>query len=123
MKLFTQAQYKKLLENGKSENVDKDVFPVIKLFTPDANATWLLTHIDNEDTDLAFGLCDLGCGFPELGYISLDEVKSVRGRLGLPIERDLHFEPLFPISVYVRAAHKNSKIVENSAILEQNVII
>ena len=28
----------------------------------------------------------------ELGYFSLSELKSVKGPLGLPIERDLHFE-------------------------------
>ena len=31
---------------------------------------------------VAFGLCDLGIGCPELGYVSLSELKSVRGRLG-----------------------------------------
>ena len=39
-------------------------------FTPDAGATWLLTEIDPDDHDHAFGLCDLGQGFPELGYVS-----------------------------------------------------
>jgi hypothetical protein len=29
----------------------------------------------------------------ELGYFSLSELKSVKGPMGLPIERDLHFEP------------------------------
>jgi hypothetical protein len=28
----------------------------------------------------------------ELGYFSLSELKSVKGPLGLPIERDLHYE-------------------------------
>jgi len=28
-----------------------------------------------------------------LGYFSLSELQSVKGPLGLPIERDLHFEP------------------------------
>ncbi|WP_432431077.1 DUF2958 domain-containing protein [Mesorhizobium loti] len=30
--------------------------PVLKLFTPDAGATWLLTEIYPEHPDLAFGL-------------------------------------------------------------------
>ena len=30
----------------------------------------------------------------ELGYWSLAELEQVRGPLGLPIERDLYFEPL-----------------------------
>ena len=29
----------------------------------------------------------------ELGYFSLKELQSVKDPLGLPIERDLHFEP------------------------------
>jgi hypothetical protein len=39
--------------------------PCRKLFTPDANATWLLTEIDPEEPDRAFGLCDLGLGSPD----------------------------------------------------------
>jgi hypothetical protein len=39
-----------------------------------------------------FGLCDLG--FPELGYVSLNEMRGVRGALGLGIERDLHWRPM-----------------------------
>jgi hypothetical protein len=41
-----------------------DFPPVVKLFTPDAGTTWLLTEIDPDDPDRAFGLCDLGSGFP-----------------------------------------------------------
>jgi hypothetical protein len=41
---------------------------------------------------LAFGLCDLGMGEPELGYVSLTELRAVRGKIGLPVERDEHFE-------------------------------
>jgi hypothetical protein len=29
----------------------------------------------------------------EIGYFSLKELQSVKGPMGLPIERDLHFEP------------------------------
>lgn len=64
-----------------------------RLFTPDAGCTWLLTEIDPDDTDRAFGLCDLGMGCPELGYVSLAELSAVRGGFGLPVERDLHFRP------------------------------
>ena len=48
MKLMTNAQRTQLLENGrKSRETDNfDPTPVVKLFTPDANATWLLTELD-----------------------------------------------------------------------------
>jgi hypothetical protein len=31
-------------------------------------------------------------GAPELDYVSLVQLAAVRGKLGLPIERDRHFE-------------------------------
>lgn len=112
-KLITDAQRAQLLANGRRtiENEDFDPLPVVKLFTPDASATWLLTEIDPDDEDHAFGLCDLGQGFPELGYVSLAELQSVRGRLGLPIERDLHFEADKTISAYAREARLAERIV------------
>lgn len=73
MKLFTKTIHDKLLENGKKQaavrgtDEEIDFKPVVKLFTPDASCTWLLSEIDPDDPDIAFGLCDLGMGYPELG--------------------------------------------------------
>ncbi|STU92443.1 Protein of uncharacterised function (DUF2958) [Klebsiella pneumoniae] len=91
--LITDEQRIVLLANGREslENPDFDPAPVVKLFTPDDGATWLLTEIDPDDHDHAFGLCDLGLGMPEIGWVSLGELATVRGGLGLPIERDLSF--------------------------------
>ncbi|MFD3263997.1 DUF2958 domain-containing protein [Phenylobacterium ferrooxidans] len=83
-----------------------DLHPVVKLFTPDASCTWLLTELDPADQDTAFGLCDLGLGSPELGYVSLREIIHLRGRMGLPVERDLHWNATMPLSVYARVARK-----------------
>jgi hypothetical protein len=61
---------------------------VVKYFTPDSNWTWWAYEFDGTDT--FFGLVE---GFEvESGYFSLSELQSVRGPLGLPIERDLHYE-------------------------------
>ncbi len=86
------------------------MLPVVKLFTPDAGATWLLIEIDPDDPDIAFGLCDLGLGCPELGNVSLTELASVRGRLGLPVECDLHFTPAKTISAYAEEARMTGGI-------------
>jgi hypothetical protein len=61
--LITDEQRIVLLANGREslENPDFDPAPVVKLFTPDAGATWLLTEIDPDDHD-RFGLCDLAWG-------------------------------------------------------------
>jgi hypothetical protein len=51
----------------------------------------------------------MGC--PELGYVSLTELHSVRGKLGLPIERDLHFDADKTISAYADEAREHGRIV------------
>jgi hypothetical protein len=88
-----------------------DFEPVVKLFTPDGNATWLLTELDPELEGLAFGLCDLGLGEPELGYVSLQELAEARGPLGLPIEQDLHFAPVRTLAAFAEAARAQRRIV------------
>ena len=110
-KLITDEQRAQLLANGRDsiENPHFDPLPVVKLFTPNAGATWLLTELDADD--IAFGLCDLGQGFPELGYVSLAELESLRGRWGLPIERDLHFVADKQLSAYAREARMAGRIV------------
>lgn len=103
----------RLLENGRrsAAGEDHDPPPAIKLFTPDAGATWLLTEIDPDDPDIAFGLCDLGLGCPELGSVSLAELAAVRGAFGLPVERDLWFEADRPLSAYTQEARERGAIV------------
>jgi hypothetical protein len=113
MNLISDELRAQLLANGRQSLADEgfDPPPVVKLFTPDAGATWLLTEMDPDDHDHAFGLCDLGLGFPELGYVSPAELATVRGRLGLPVERDLHFKADKPISAYAREAGMAGRIV------------
>jgi len=48
---------------------------------------------------------------PGLGYVSLIELRAVRGKLGLPVERDLHFDADKPISAYADEARSRGHIV------------
>ncbi len=107
------AERERLLANGRASAAGEDVdpMPVVKLFTPDANATWLLTELDPDDPGIAFGLCDLGLGAPEIGYIAFAELAGVRGFLGLSIERDEHFRPDKPLSAYAAAARALGRII------------
>lgn len=97
----------------------------IKLFTPDSSWTWYLTEASalmkdgqhrpiNGAGRIAFAgdsaeVVDVVCfGLvvgheTELGYFSLSEIRGARGALGLPVERDLFFQPA-PLSE-VRARH------------------
>ncbi len=107
--LLTDADRICLFANALAD--DCDHFPVLKLFCPDAGATWLISEVDPDDPDRLFGPCDLGVGHPELGYVSLSEIASVKGRLGLPVERDLHFVADKPLSVYADEARAKGRIV------------
>lgn len=108
MTLLLKEQRLKLRENSQRQAAaieDEaaaayDPFPVVKLFTPFANATWLLTELDADN--IAFALCDLGLGFPELGYVSLDELAAGKGLF--KVERDRFFTPDRPISHYAADA-------------------
>ncbi|WP_439395565.1 DUF2958 domain-containing protein [Bradyrhizobium sp. PMVTL-01] len=106
--LLTVADRVQLLVNAINGG---DHMPVAKLFTPDAQATWLITEVDPDDPDRLFGLCDLGLGCPELGYVSLAELSELRGPLGLPIERDAYFIPEKPLSAYAEDARSLGRIV------------
>ena len=89
MVLLTKEVLKKLPPLYSQEEKGLDAVAVVKFFTPESNWTWYATEFDGED--LFFGLVD---GFEkELGYFRLSELKSVKGALGLPIERDMYFKP------------------------------
>lgn len=111
-KLISDEQRMQLRANASMTLAvpDFDPKPVVKLFTPDAGATWLLTELDPQDEDRAFGLCDLGLGFPELGWVSLSELASVRGPMGLGVEQDLHFAARHTLSEYARQAQSAGRI-------------
>ena len=114
MLLLTQDQRARLIANGQSRG---DHVPVAKFFSPVSAATWLFSELD-EDGDTLFGLCDLGFGCPEMGSVSLAEIAAVTLPLGLSIERDLHFEGRFPLTIYADAARIIGRITEDEARLE-----
>ena len=118
MDLMPDDIRQRLLANGAAE-VETDHLPVVKFFDPTGAATWLITEMMPDEPDILFGLCDLGMSCPELGYVSLAELQSVTGRLGLGIERDLYFTARFPLSVYARAAQVAGGITEAEHALTQ----
>ena len=109
MLLMTKEIESRLRKNNEAR--DEDHVPVVKFFNPTGGATWIITEME-PDRDTLFGLCDLGFGEPELGYVSLGELQSIRGRFGLGIERDLHFQTEKPLSEWMRAALEHRCIVE-----------
>jgi len=87
--LLDQDSRERLPPLYANEEIGLAALAQVKFFTPDSNWTWYASEFDGED--IFFGLVS---GFElELGYFALSELESVRGPLGLPIERDLYFEP------------------------------
>jgi hypothetical protein len=117
MTLITEAQYTELLDNGYAAlaadrvGLDIDLWPVVKLFTRDGYARWLLTEIDPANADRAFGLCDFGDGRPVLGSVSLHDIEDMRYKPGLRVERDLHFVADKPLSAYAQVAYTRGLII------------
>ncbi|GAA4457896.1 DUF2958 domain-containing protein [Rurimicrobium arvi] len=110
MHLFTEQQQQQLSFNGAPENRDNDHTPVVRLFVANTSMVWLLNELDPERPSEAFGLCDLGMGFPELGYLDLEGVSEVCSRNQFSLERDLHFNGKYPMSVYAEAARQQQRI-------------
>jgi hypothetical protein len=50
-------------------------------------------------------------GTPELGYVSMHELRDLRGPLGLSIERDMHFDADKTLSAYADEAREYGRIV------------
>ena len=116
-KILLKAQREQLQRNaiataavhlmGSDETPDHR--PVVKFFNPCGAATWLISEM--EDDGRMYGLCDLGFGTPELGYVMLDELTSIRLKFGLRIERDMHFKADKPLSEYATEAREQGRIV------------
>ena len=113
--LITNEQRIKMIQNGmeSQKGYSGNHWPVVKLFTPDACCTWLLSELDPEDPDIAFGLCDLGLGLLQLGYVSISEIASIRGRLGFPVERNPYFMARKSLLDYFNDAQRIGRITDS----------
>ena len=110
MKLLTKAHETQLRKNYEANLKGEggiDFQPVVKLFTANAGATWLLSELSPDG--MLFGLCDLGHGFPELGYVSLADFEKLPSNLLL--ERDQWFTATKTLSEYAEEARNNQRIV------------
>lgn len=123
MKLITQKIRTALLRNYRQRHQDGyDPIPPLKLFYPAGPQTWIITEMDPELPDRLFGLCDLGFGHPETGWVSLQELASFRGALKIRghinrvvrgiirIERDRWFSTKKPFSYFIGTAREAGRI-------------
>jgi len=99
MKLLTDEIRKKLPPLYSQDGKGGKAVVYVKYFTPSSSWTWLATEGEpvldesgKQEVDFKFfGLVE---GLEkELGYFLLSELEEVRGPMGLPIERDLYWQP------------------------------
>ena len=86
MKLLTEEIRKRLPMIG-SQDQNPDPTIIVKFFCPWNQWTWYVYEFDGEDIFFGYVQGD----FDEYGSFSLSEMESVRGPMGLGIERDIHF--------------------------------
>ncbi len=94
MRIMTQDIIQRMPKLYSQEHV-KDPVCILKIFSPDHAWTWYVVEAQlQEDGDWIF-FCKVVspfCPEGELGYVLLSELQSIRGALGLPVERDLYFK-------------------------------
>ena len=97
MKLLTEQLKKALPELRSTEEIPcEDKTRVVKFFNPLGSQTWEIVEGSEDPVSsdwLFFGLCDLGFGSPEWGYVSLSELEAIKLPFGLGIERDIYYSP------------------------------
>jgi hypothetical protein len=98
MKLLTKEIRKRLPPIRSTEGAGEQAVAQVKFFTPDSSWTWYAVEggpvLDEDGKEVDFEFFGLVYGLErEFGYFHLSELETVRGPLGLAIERDLYFTP------------------------------
>ncbi len=98
MKLLTKEIRKKLPELYAQDGKGGKAVAYVKFFTPSSSWTWYVTEgepvLDESGREVDFRFFGLVDGHDkELGYFVLSELEEVCGPMGLPIERDLYWQP------------------------------
>jgi hypothetical protein len=102
--LLDQETREKLPELYSGEEQGLNALAQVKFFLPGSGWTWYASEgspVDEDgyyDTDkekVDFIFFGLVAGLEvELGYFALSQLEEVKSQLGLPVERDLDFEPM-----------------------------
>lgn len=115
MPLLTNEKHAQLLAQGRQRAQDPgfDPLPVVKLYTPDAAAVWLLAFAYPDDPDRVHGLCDANTGFPQLTDIRLAELEAMRGPNGYRLAVDTSFRAMRTLSDYAARAEVRGVYTED----------
>ena len=97
MKLLTKEIEKKLNKYPFNSQDGKlgEAEVIVKFFNPVGVGTWFITEAEKQDSGkyLFYGYCHLGDDdMAEMGYVSEEELESIRLPYGLKIERDMYIK-------------------------------
>ena len=118
MELFTALQLKKLMMNGMDHNNAMaqnlrdaaDRWPVVRL--TDGVTEWLLTEMDPEEPNVAFGLIVDAFGCANIGYVNVAGLQSAfKVATAWEVVNDDRFNPTMAVSEYAyraRVAHETA---------------
>lgn len=95
MQLMTDDQRARLIRGSDR--------PILCLYLPHTEAVWFLSEYD-PCTAMFFGLCDTGQGFPEIGFVSENELRQ------LHVETDHDFVFTKTLTEYADEARENGAI-------------
>jgi len=98
MKLLTKEIREQLPPLYSQDGKGGKAVAYVKYFTPSSSWTWLVLEgepvLDESQNEVDYKFFGLVFGHErEFGYFPLSELEEVRGPMGLPIERDLYFQP------------------------------
>ena len=102
MKLFLKSADNKLFDNYRKHAKDggtqnQDV--VVKIFNPNGAGTWYIINSDPDDPNYLWGIAIVQ--EVEMGSISRSDLENYRSKqFGLPLERDLSFDPINADELY-----------------------
>ncbi len=115
--LLDNESRNKLPHLYSNEKLGLEALAQVKFFSPDSGWTWYASegssvdidgNYDTEKRKVDFIFFGLVAGHEvELGYFALSELEAARGPMGLPVERDLYFEP--KTLKELRALHKEGR--------------
>ena len=117
MSLITRQQRQQLLANGRAGREARrgglafDPFPVVQLVSQDEWPRWLLSEIDPQNPDRAFGICDLGDAPPQLGTVSLRGVGVLKAVLGIDVRQPRGFIADLSVSEYLECLRVHGRII------------
>jgi len=98
MNLLNKAITEQLHKNFPL-GADMEQMVVTKFFDPTGSWSWYVMNMDM-DNDYCWGIVK---GFDiEMGSFSLKELEAFKGKLGIGIERDIHFKPIKALELWER---------------------